>query len=125
MLSKYKKKQAHFSHFKAQLIIFAHSQGYCLVEYEGCVMPDRKSRTGRRFRDAVHMKLSLSTTTAWLLTSSCTTVKQESLYTTAMILVGSSWENFGSLSIPCACGVVGSVTQITSHFHMADGVNYD
>ena len=59
MLSKYKKKQAHFSHFKAQLIIFAHSQGYCLVEYEGCVMPDRKSRTGRRFRDAVHMKLSL------------------------------------------------------------------
>ena len=55
MLSKYKKKQARFSYLKAQLVIFANSQGYCLVEYEGCVMPDRKTRAGRKVKDGVHM----------------------------------------------------------------------
>ena len=59
MLSKYKKKQAQFLYYKGLLSSYAHALGYYLVEYEGCVMPSRKSRSGRRFKDAVHMKLSL------------------------------------------------------------------
>jgi hypothetical protein len=59
MLSSYKKKQARFSFYKAQLVIFAHSQHMCLVEYEGCVMPDRKTSSGRKVRDGVHMRYSL------------------------------------------------------------------
>jgi hypothetical protein len=59
MLSEYKKKQARFSYLKAMLVLYAHTLGYCFVEYEGCVMPDRKTRAGRRVQDGVHMRLSL------------------------------------------------------------------
>jgi hypothetical protein len=59
MLSEYKQKQARFSFLKAQLVIFAHAQGYCFVEYEGCIMPDRKTRAGRKVIDGVHMRGSL------------------------------------------------------------------
>lgn len=58
-LSTYKLKQARFAFLKAQLVIFANSQGYCFVEYEGCVMPDRKSSDGTKYRDGVHMRNSL------------------------------------------------------------------
>ena len=57
-LSKYKQKQALFSYLKAHLVFYAHYLGYCLVEYEGCVMPHRKTRAGRKVEDGVHMKLS-------------------------------------------------------------------
>ena len=59
MLSKYKQKQAQFLRYKALLVLYAHAQGYCLVEYEGCIMPNRKSRGGRKYVDGVHMRLSL------------------------------------------------------------------
>ena len=59
MLSKTKKKQARFLYLKAHLVFFAHFDGLCLVEYEGCVMPDRKTRAGRKVKDGVHMRLSL------------------------------------------------------------------
>jgi hypothetical protein len=58
-LSEYKTKQARFLYLKAQLVMYAHTLGYCLVEYEGCVMPDRKTSTGRSVRDGVHMRNSL------------------------------------------------------------------
>ena len=58
ILSKYKKKQARFLHLKALLVLYAHALGYCLVEYEGCVMPKRKTRAGRKVEDGVHMKFS-------------------------------------------------------------------
>lgn len=59
MLSNYKRKQARFLYYKAMLVLYAHTLGYCLVEYEGCVMPDRKTRAGRKVVDGVHMKFSL------------------------------------------------------------------
>lgn len=58
MLSNYKKKQALFSYLKAILVLYAHTKGYCFVEYEGCIMPDRKTRAGRKVEDGVHMKFS-------------------------------------------------------------------
>ena len=59
LLSNYKRKQARFLYYKAMLVLYAHTLGYCLVEYEGCVMPNRKTHAGRKVRDGVHMLLSL------------------------------------------------------------------
>lgn len=59
MLSNYKLKQARFSYLKAVLVMYAHTLGYCMVEYEGCIMPDRKTRDGLQVQDGVHMRGSL------------------------------------------------------------------
>ena len=58
MISRYKQKQARFLKCKALLVLYADSQGFCLVEYEGCLMSRRKSRGGKRYVDGVHMRFS-------------------------------------------------------------------